>query len=103
MVRVVYQLLERLPYEPQSHYRMLKQDDVNLLGWDAPTRALASIVEELRSLQWVVLPMIAGADSKSLPDVEPFQGRPGYTVTQSRAHQSLGDMLASIGVQPTVQ
>lgn len=97
MVRVVRQLLERLPYEPLSRYRVLSQDDTNLWGWDAQARALASVVEELRSIQGVVLPLLAGVPRSSITDVTPFEGRPGHTLAASQAPRTIRDALAQIG------
>lgn len=103
MVRVVYQLLERLPYEPQSRHRALREGDDNLWGWDAYTRALTAVVEELRALQNITLPLLAGVKKSELQDITPFEGRPGYTVSASKAPKTIGDALSVLGVEPRPQ
>lgn len=100
MYRVFLDLLERLGNEPRSVVRARENDDNKLLGWGVTEASLASVVEELRALQRVVVSLVS---KKAPKDVEPFELRPFLKVqVKKKAPATMLEAMAALGV-PTVR
>lgn len=82
MVRVFYELLERIAYEPFSLYRAQRLGGDYWFGWTTENDVLASIVEELRGNTLTVASVGGG---KGIPrKIEVYQDRPQVKAKRPR-------------------
>lgn len=83
------QLLERLNYEEKSMWRAHSAGYPGLFSWGKNVEVLASLVEEVRVLQGVVIAMV----SKKRPKVERYEGRPTSGVRVAKNMREMAQMM----------
>lgn len=79
-------LIDRLPFEPRSRYRAEVSEDSRLYEWGPLVEAQASVVEELRALQALIVNALS--DGKGEIPVKPYQLRPKTQLDQYEVETS---------------